>query len=151
METEALLKIAEFVYWLYAAIDFPIMWKEHWLVSRWWQARSIQMDRVTMQAIFLHCYHVLLARDYLVDSISVSFWFRCHFPIVSQRTACDRLHLVDSTLLWMNTSNVKPVRSPRNLLRAETLAMGIEEVAHHSLSCRLFLLWWRNVSEMCSV
>lgn len=38
MNAETLLEIAEFVYWLYAVIDFPSVSKELWLDSRWWQA-----------------------------------------------------------------------------------------------------------------
>jgi hypothetical protein len=106
MWMEAILKIAEFVYWLYAAIDFAIIWKELWLVTGLWQAESSQMDRVKIQTIFSYCSQVISARDYLVDSISVSFQIRGHFPIAFQLTLCDRLYVVNYLRTLMNISNV---------------------------------------------
>lgn len=63
------LKIAEFVYWLCAVIDFPSVWKELWLESRWWQAWNDQTERVKIMAIFLYCSKV----------VPVYHWQVCYF------------------------------------------------------------------------
>lgn len=56
MNAEGLWETAEFVYWLYAVIDFPTVWKGLWLESQWWQAWNGQIERFKITAIFLYCF-----------------------------------------------------------------------------------------------
>lgn len=52
----AFLEKAEFVYWLYAVIDFATVWKELWLESQRWQAWNGRIERFKIEAIFLYCF-----------------------------------------------------------------------------------------------
>lgn len=138
MWMEAILKIAEFVYWLYAAIDFPILWKELWLVTGLWQAEWLNGQGYNT-GHFPNCSQVLSARDYYVDSISVSFHFWGHFPIAFQLTPCDRLrrHVSNYLKTLMIISNVL-------LMTFSYLSTSMEQLSHccmeqvdHTVVCPL--------------